>query len=74
VQVIDNLERNNKLGLIFEFKVGEGRLLICMSDLNKQLDKPEALQLYQSILNYMKSDRFSPQYSVDENFIRGIIQ
>ncbi len=74
VQVIDNLERNNKLGLIFEFKVGEGRLLICMSDLNKQLDKPEGLQLYQSILKYMKSDRFNPEYSVDENSIREIIQ
>lgn len=33
VQVIDNVERNHKLGLVFEFKVGNGKLLVCMSDL-----------------------------------------
>ncbi|MBN2350747.1 MAG: beta-glycosidase [Bacteroidales bacterium] len=63
VQVIDNLERNHKLGLIFEFRVGRGKLLVCMSQLNKIMDKPEALQLYQSIINYMDSDDFNPDYS-----------
>lgn len=62
VQVIDNLERNHKLGLIFEFKVGQGKLLICMSQLNKIMDKPEAVELYQSMINYMNSDNFKPNY------------
>ena len=35
VQVIDNIERNHKLGLIFEFQVGKGRLLVCMADLER---------------------------------------
>ena len=65
VQVIDNLERNHKLGLIFEFMVGNGRLIVCMSRLNELPDNPEALQLYASILNYMASDDFRPQYSID---------
>jgi len=65
VQVIDNLERNHKLGMIFELKVGAGKLLVCMSQLNRLKDKPEALQLYQSILNYMESNDFDPKYEVD---------
>jgi hypothetical protein len=60
VQTIDNIERNHKLGLIFEFKVGKGRLLICMSQLRTILDQPEARQLYKGILKYMKSDAFAP--------------
>ena len=60
VQVIDNIERNHKLGLIMEFSVGKGKLLICMPDL-RQLEKfPEARQLYAGIVNYMHSDAFRP--------------
>lgn len=63
VQVIDNLERNHKLGLIFEFKLGQGKLLVCMSPLDQLTDRPEAVQLYQSILNYMRSADFDPDHS-----------
>lgn len=66
VQVIDNLERNYKLGLIFEFKVGKGKLLVCMSDLRALADKPEATQLYESILNYMRSDAFDPKDEIND--------
>ena len=66
VQIIDNLERNHKLGLIFEFKIGKGKLLVCMSQLDK-LKQPEALHLYQSILNYMDSEAFNPQTEVSLN-------
>ncbi|MGE5406376.1 MAG: hypothetical protein ACM3NR_01585, partial [Methanosarcina sp.] len=64
VQVVDNIERNHKLGLIFEFSVGKGRLLVCMSDLRSIQDKPEAKQLYSSILKYMSSDKFNPATSL----------
>ena len=60
VQVIDNIERNHKLGLIMEFAVGKGKLLICMSDLEKLEKYPEARQLYAGIVNYMNSDLFRP--------------
>jgi hypothetical protein len=60
VQVVDNIERNHKLGLIFEFSVGKGKLLVCMSDLKAIQDKPEGRQLYSSILRYISSDRFNP--------------
>lgn len=64
VQVIDNIERNHKLGLIFEFAVGKGKLLVCMSDLRKLNGKPEARQLYSGLLKYISSNNFNPQYSV----------
>ena len=64
VQVIDNVERNRKLGLLFEFKVGNGKLLVCMSDLKAVQDKPEARQFYRSILEYMESSAFAPSYSL----------
>lgn len=64
VQVIDNVERNHKLGLLFEFKVGNGKLLVCMSDLKAVQDKPETRQFYRSILEYMESSAFAPSYSL----------
>ena len=68
IQVIDNIERNHKLGLLFEFEVGNGKLLICMADLPSIMEYPEARQLYTSILSYMKSDQFKPasQLNPDE--------
>ena len=65
VQIIDNLERNHKLGLIFEFKVGKGKVLVCMSPLNRMPDKPEACQLYSSVIKYMDSNKFNPGYEVN---------
>lgn len=67
VQVIDNVERNHKLGLIFEFTVGKGRLLVCMSDLLSVQQYPEARQLYASILRYMQSDKFNPSARISFN-------
>jgi len=66
VQVIDNLERNHKLGLVFEFKVGKGKLLVCMSQLPTIATQPEAAQFYQSIVNYTISNNFNPSYEIDK--------
>lgn len=64
VQVIDNINRNYKLGLIFEFKVGKGKLLVCTADLPSMTDKPEACQLYSSMLKYMNSTDFNPSEDI----------
>jgi hypothetical protein len=72
VQVIDNLERNHKMGLIFEFSVGKGKLLVCMSQLNLIMEKPEAKQLYTSILNYMNSPEFNPADEVSAVQLRDL--
>ena len=61
VQVIDNIERNHKLGLVFEFQVGKGRLLVVMADLEKAAEWPEGRQFYASVLSYLHSKEFQPQ-------------
>ena len=71
--MIDNLERNHKLGLIFEFKVGEGKLLVCMAKLNTINDKPEARQLYRSVISYMMSDAFNPDYPLSDKQLYEIL-
>ena len=72
VQVIDNLERNYKLGLIFEFRSGEGKLLLCISRLNNISDKPEASALSQSILGYMNTSRFDPEAEITPGELSGL--
>ena len=68
VQVIDNIERNHKLGLVMEWKVGAGKLLVCMSDLEKAAKYPEGKAFYQSVIGYMRSADFNPsaEITVDE--------
>lgn len=61
VQVIDNIERNHKLGLVMEWKVGVGKLLVCMSDLEKAAKYSEGKAFYQSVIDYMRSADFNPQ-------------
>lgn len=72
VQVIDNLERNHKLGLIFEFKAGEGKLLVCMSQLNRIMELPEAAHLYQSLLKYADSRDFDPDYELSYEGLKAL--
>ena len=48
-------------GYIFD---RNGKLLVCMSQLNKIKEKPEAVQLYQSIISYMNSTNFNPNFQL----------
>ena len=60
VQVIDNVERNHKLALVFEAKVGQGGLVVCCADLPALKTSPEARQLWASLLVYVGSKSFAP--------------
>jgi hypothetical protein len=64
--VIDNVERNHRLGLVFEFAVGKGKLLVCCSDLESTLEYPEGRQFYKAVLDYMRSDDFQPSVELDD--------
>jgi len=74
VQVIDNIDRNHKLGLIFECALSKGKLLVCMADLPSLQEHPEARQLYYSILQYMRSEAFNPSYKMDVEKIRSLLR
>ena len=52
VQVIDNFERNHKLGCLFEAKVARGKLIVCTLDLLHKQDSPVARQMLHSLLQY----------------------
>ena len=74
VQVIDNLERAHKLGVLFEVRVGAGRLLVCTIDLPSLQEKPEARQLLHSLLAYMNSPSFSPVTEVDAAMLSQVLK
>ena len=75
VQVIDDWNTNRKLGLVFEAKVGRGKLLVCSIDLRGNLDKrPVARQMLHSLLKYMQSDRFAPSQSLDIKLVRSLLR
>jgi len=61
VQAIDRPDRNHKLALVYETKVGKGKLLVCTLDLNRDLNqRPVARQLRHSLLAYAASPAFNP--------------
>jgi hypothetical protein len=73
VQVIDNVERNHRLGLVFEFRVGAGRLLVCASQLERTLDTVEGRAFSASLLRYMHSDAFQPTTTLDADLLTKIL-
>ena len=65
MQLIDNFARNHKLDLVFETRVGEGKLLVCAIDLLGLQDKPEAWQFLSSLPGYAGSKDFDPKAELD---------
>ena len=74
VQMIDNYERNYKLGLVFETRVGKGKLLICALDLNTDIEsRPAARQLKSSLLMYIGSKQFNPTHELPIELLEKIL-
>ena len=75
VHLIDDWFKNRRLGILFEAKVGNGKLMVCSVDLLDNLDKrPAAAQFKQSILEYMGSDKFNPAYKLSPALIHGLFK
>ena len=65
IQVIDDWNENRKIGLLFEGKVGPGKLIMSSIDLEKNImDRPVAKQLLCSIIKYMETDEFNPKNEI----------
>ncbi len=74
VQVIDDWNTCRKLGLVFEARVGEGRLLVCSVDLKNGLEgRPAARQLRRALLEYAAGDRFRPRTRVTPDQVRAVL-
>ncbi len=68
VQPIDDWNTNRRLGLVFECRVGKGKLLVCAADLSGNLEnRPAARQLRSSLLAYAASDAFHPEVNIPES-------
>lgn len=65
VQTIDNFERNHKLGLLFEARVLNGRVLMCALDYDNVVSTLEGRQLLFSMISYIKSEAFDPQIKIE---------
>jgi hypothetical protein len=75
VQVIDDWFTARKLGLVFEAKLGRGRLVVCSVDLQHDMESdPVRRQLRHSMLRYMASEQFSPPVEVSAEQIRGLVK
>jgi len=75
VRVIDDWFTARPLGLIFECKIGKGKLLMSGIDLlNDAVKRPEARQLLYSLKKYMTSDAFNPRVEVNVEKIKSLMQ
>lgn len=74
VWAIDDWNRNYKLGVVFECRVGRGRLMVSSLDLaNPPENNPVARQLRRSLLDYMAGAKFQPSVPVTAAQIRGLL-
>jgi hypothetical protein len=70
IQPIDTWFENRRLGLLFETRMGQGKLMVCSIKLQKDLsERPVSRQLLHSILRYMNSDDFNPRHQVEPDQI-----
>ena len=70
VRVIDDWNRNYPLGLVFECRVGEGKLLVTGADLEASIS---GKQLKYSILEYAQSEKFIPESAVTIEALEGFM-
>ena len=70
-QPIDDFHRNNKLGAIFEVCVGKGKLLVSGFPLSDNTN-PVVRQLKYSLLEYMNSKDFKPQFEPTADHLKKI--
>ena len=74
VQVIDDYHRNDRLGAVFEARVGKGKLLVSSLDIESALDqRVVARQLRRSLITYMVSDRVDPKVEIDPAWLKGVV-
>ena len=65
-QMIDNVERNHRLGLIWEARVGEAQLVVVTAALDRLAETSlPAASLRESILKYMNGNQMTAEQSID---------
>lgn len=73
IQTIDNVERNHKLGILMEFKIGNGKLLISATDLKAIDCFPEGRAYANAIMSYAQSNDFCPTTEISIDNLRTLL-
>ena len=75
VQLIDDYHLNRKLGVLFEGKVSNGKLLVCSMDISTDLEKRHvARQFRNSLISYMLSENFNPRYKIEPGQVLSVFK
>jgi hypothetical protein len=75
IQPVDSWKVNKKLALVAEAKVGKGKLLICSIDIENDLkNRPATRQFRQSLMNYLVSSEFNPQWEIKPEAIAEVFK
>lgn len=74
IQVIDGFLTLRNMGLLYEAKVGKGKLMISSMGLEQLKDQyPEARALRNSIIQYMNSEEFKPKHTLDKEGLNELL-
>jgi hypothetical protein len=74
VRVVDDWFTARPLGLLFEAKLGNGKLVVCSVDLERGLENdPVRTQFRRSLLDYMTGKKFAPKVAVTAEQVRSLL-
>ncbi len=75
VQVVPDWFSPQRLGLLFEAQVAEGKLIVCSMDLQSDLAKrPVAQQMLNSLRQYMSSESFVPKQELQATQVQSLFR
>lgn len=71
VRVIDDWFTNRPLALVFEGKVGKGKILVSGIDFTSELNnRPEAQQMLFSLMKYVTGEKFNPENEIEIGMLK----
>lgn len=73
IQTVDNVERNHKLGILMEFKVGKSKLLVSTTDFDAISKYPEGKAYADAVMRYAESDSFNPQTDISIESLQALL-
>lgn len=72
VQMVDNVERNHRLGNVFEANILGGKLMVCAMSLEKLLESSEGRWFVKSVCDYCEGNSFNPKFTLDEEYVKSL--
>jgi hypothetical protein len=74
ISVTDGFTTLRRLGLLFEARVGKGKLMVSSMGLGQSGTLPEVGALRESVLDYMESDEFEPGIELEVEDIKRFLE